>query len=77
MRDVRCDPEPLLPSSVETDEITLSPYILMALTASWLSLSLYMLAARLLYFCWASVVLQLCDLKNVPARALPGRGREG
>ena len=67
----RCDPEPRPPSSKETDQFTLSPYILMALTASWLSLSLYMLAARLLYFCWASVVWQLCDLKNVPARAFP------
>ena len=51
--------------------LTLSPYILLALTASWLSLSLYMLAARLLYFCWASVVWQLWDLKNELALALP------
>ena len=51
--------------------LTLSPYILLAFTASWLSLSLYMLAARLLYFCWASVVWQLWDLKNELALALP------
>ena len=61
----------LPPFATEAGLFTLSPYILMALTASWLSLSLYMLAARLLYFCWASVVWQLCDLKNVPARAFP------
>uniref|UniRef100_A0A6B0UAR4 Putative secreted protein n=1 Tax=Ixodes ricinus TaxID=34613 RepID=A0A6B0UAR4_IXORI len=43
----------------------------MAAAACWCSFSRYNCATRLWYFCWASVVLQLCCWKKATAFALP------
>lgn len=51
--------------------LTVVPCTFIAWFASKFSLSRYSWAARELYFCWASVVLQLCCRKNWPALAFP------
>lgn len=45
--------------------VTLFPWSLMAWMAAECNLSLYSWAARELYFCWASVVTQLCWRKKL------------
>lgn len=52
-------------------ELTVVPCFLIACWAAVCSLSRYNWAARELYFCWASVVAQLCCRKNWAAFAFP------
>lgn len=50
---------------------TVVPYCFIACCANVVNLSRYNVAARELYFCCASVVMQLCCRKNCDAFALP------